>query len=111
MASGKRGYTTDLTDAQRAILEPLLPQRAGPGWPRSVNLRRVVDALFYQNRTGCQWRLLPKDFPNWNTVRHYFDTWRDDDIWERLKDVLPAAAREALGRNRQPSAGAIDSQR
>lgn len=110
MASGKRGYATDLSDAQWAVLEPELPKQTGAGRRRTVALRRVLDALFYLDRTGCQWRLVPKDFPNWNTVRYYFDKWRDDGTWERLNDRLREATREKAGRHRQPSAGAIDSQ-
>lgn len=74
-----------------------------------MDLRRVVNALCHQNRTSCQ-RRLPKDFPNWNTVRSDFDKWGADGTRERLSDALREAAREKAGRNRQPGAGAIDSQ-
>lgn len=105
-----RTYPTDLTDAQWAVLEPELPTYAGPGRPRTVALRRVVDGLRYLERTGCQWRLLPNDFPYWGTVRYYFDKWSQDGTWERVNDRLRAKARVALGRNPQPSAALIDSQ-
>ena len=66
------GYATDLTDAQWALLAPALPVQQGPGRPREVDLRRILDGLHYLNRTGCQWRLLPKDFGPWTTVRCSF---------------------------------------
>src|SRR5262249_33506680 len=87
----RRGYSTDLTDAQWQVLQDLLPQapaRRGRGRPREVDLRQILNALFYMNRTACQWRLLPHDFPAWWTVRYYFDKWQQDGTWERLNDRL-----------------------
>jgi putative transposase len=107
--AGQR-YPTDLTDAQWAILEPLFPGREGPGRPRELDLREVVNALLYLTRTGCQWRLLPKDFPNYNSVRYYFDTWTFDGTWERINTALREAVRVRAGRDPRPSAGIIDSQ-
>ncbi len=107
------GYATDLTDAQWRVLQPLLrPGTAerGRGRPPVVELRRVVDALFYQNRTGCQWRMLPRDFPAWGAVRYYFDKWQADGTWERLNDALRRAVRWEAGRESEPTAGVIDSQ-
>jgi putative transposase len=109
----RQAYGTDLTDAQWAVLEPVLPPppaRRGPGRPREVDLREVLDALFYMNRTGCQWRLLPHDFPPWWVIRYYFDRWGQDGTWERVNDALRREARLALGRNAEPSAASIDSQ-
>jgi putative transposase len=74
-----------------------------------ADLRRVLDALLYMNRTGCQWRLVPHDFPAWWTVRYYFDKWQQDGTWERINDALRRHVREAAGRHPEPSAGAIDS--
>lgn len=105
-----RIYPTDLTDAQWAILEAAVPQYAGPGRPRSVDLRRVVDGLRYLQRTGCQWRLIPREFPKWQTVRYDFDTWAQDGTLGRLNDRLRERVRVAAGRDPQPSAGSIDSQ-
>ncbi len=70
----------------------------------------VVNALLYKNRTGCQWRMLPIDFPPHSSVRYYFDTWRQEGTWERINDTLRQAAREHLGRESEPSIAVIDSQ-
>jgi putative transposase len=112
MRQTRRVYDTDLSDAQWAVLEPLLPpaKRAGPGRPRAIDLRRVVNALRYLSRTGCQWRLLPKEFPNWNTVRYYFDHWSQDGTLERLNDHLRERVRRQAGRAAQPSAAILDTQ-
>ncbi len=109
LGPGQR-YPTDLTDTEWALLEPLLPKRQGRGRPRRVDLRQVLNALFYLTRTGCQWRLLPRDFPYWGTVRYYFDTWTNDGTWERLNDTLRERARIKAGRASQPSAAILDSQ-
>ena len=110
--STRRRYDTDLTDAQWTALARVLPPapaQRGPGRPMEVGLRRVLDALLYMNRTGCQWRLLPHDFPAWWTVRYYFDKWQADGTWERVNDALRRQVREAAGRTADPSAAAIDS--
>ncbi len=109
-------YQTDLTDAQWAVIAPIVTfqsddDRYKGGRPRTVDLRRIIDALLYQARTGCQWRLLPTDFPNHNTVRYYFDKWTWDGTWERLNAILRQQIREKRERNPEPSAGSIDSQR
>jgi putative transposase len=108
-------YQTDLTDAQWAVIAPIVTfqsddDRYKGGRPRTVDLRRIIDALLYQARTGCQWRLLPTDFPNHNTVRYYFDKWTWDGTWERLNAILRQQIREKRERNPEPSAGSIDSQ-
>ena len=108
-----RTYPTDLTDAQWAVLEPLLPppkRVQGAGRPRSVSLRAVVNGLLYLERTGCQWRLLPKEFPYWGTVRYYFDRWQQDGTLEHLHTVLREQLRVKVGRQPQPSAAILDSQ-
>lgn len=109
----RRGYATDLTEGQWAVLAPLLRPavaQRGPGRPPTVDLRRVLDALVYINRTGCQWRLLPTDFPAWGAVRSYFDKWEADGAWRRLNDVLRRQVRRQAGRNPEPTAAIIDSQ-
>jgi transposase len=80
------------------------------GRPRSTDLRAVVDAILYMARTGCQWRLLPKDFPPFTTVQGYFYDWRDSDLFERINFERLSAAGQAAGREASPSAGVIDSQ-
>ncbi len=106
----REAYPTDLTDEQWALLEPLLPAAKPGGRPRSVDLREVVNAMLYLLRGGCAWRLLPHEFPPWGTVWTYFRRWRDDGTLDRLHDELRARVREAAGRDRQPSAGCLDSQ-
>ncbi|HMB03418.1 MAG TPA: IS5 family transposase [Isosphaeraceae bacterium] len=103
-------YPRDLTDAQGAILKPLLPKDRPLGRPRKTKLRRVLDAILYRNRNGCAWRALPHDFPTWRTVYNYFVKWRDDDTWAKLNDALRGQVRRGAGREPTPSAGSIDSQ-
>ena len=110
MARWKR-YPSDLTDAEWAILAPLVcPARAGRGRPPGIARREVVDAILYVLRTGCQWRYLPEGFPHWNTVYWYFAKWRDDGTWVRVNDALRRRVRVALGREAEPSAAIVDSQ-
>ena len=103
-------YPTDLTDEHWTVLEPLLQRADGPGRPTELDLRTVVNTLLYKNRTGCQWRMLPSDFPPHSSVRYYFDKWRHDGTWERINDCLRQAVREQLGRECEPSIAVIDSQ-
>jgi transposase len=103
-------YSTDLTDEQWTVLEPLLQRSDGPGRPTELALRTVVNALLYKNRTSCQWRMLPSDFPPHSSVRYYFDKWRQNGTWERINDSLRQAVRQQLGRDSEPSIAVIDSQ-
>ncbi|MFO0734180.1 MAG: IS5 family transposase [Nitrospiraceae bacterium] len=103
-------YPSDLTDEQWTILAPLLPQRSAVGRPTEVDLREVVNAIFYALRTGCQWRYLPTEFPNYNTVYWYFAKWVDSGVFDRMNDILRERLREHCGRDPHPSAGSIDSQ-
>jgi putative transposase len=103
-------YPTDLTDTEWTILAPLIPAAKPGGRPRTTEMREVVNAILYSLRSGCQWRMLPTDFPPHQTVYHYFRTWRCAGIWERMHDTLRGDLREASGRMREPSAGIMDSQ-
>ena len=108
-------YSTDLTDAQWALIEPILTARderhkSRGGRPPRVNRRQVINALLYQARTGCQWRMLPNDFPKWETVRWYFDTWTWDETWDTILIALTTKERERGGRDPAPTAACIDSQ-
>src|ERR1700722_8089492 len=103
-------YPSDLTDAQWAILEPLLPPASKWGRPRKTQLRDIVDAILYRNRNGCTWRALPHDFPTWRTVYNYFTRWRDEGTWGGLNDALRGQVRRKAGSEPTPSAGSIDSQ-
>lgn len=104
-------HVTDLTDEQWTIWEPLLPVQANRrSRPRYVRLREVVNALLYIVRAGCSWRLLPRDFPPFTTVQHYFYKWRRLGLWSKINFALVAVDRMAEGREASPTAGVIDSQ-
>jgi transposase len=103
-------YESDTTDGEWAIIGPLLPPPAERGRTRKTDLREVLNAVFYIDQSGCQWRLLPKDFPPFTTVQRYFYAWRDSGLWMAINHVLLMAAREAAGREASPTAGVIDSQ-
>jgi putative transposase len=102
-------YPSDLTDEQWALIEPLIPGTSG-GRPRKTSMRDVLDAIFYVNRSGCQWRFLPKDFPPKSTVWEYFGRWRRDGTLASIHDTLREKVRRAEGRKATPSAASIDSQ-
>jgi putative transposase len=103
-------YASDLTDAEWTLLKPLLPPESPIGRPRLHSLRTILNAIFYQLRTGGAWRFLPQEWPPWKTVYHYLRRWRVDGTWERIHTLLREALRLRLGRDPQPSAGIIDSQ-
>jgi putative transposase len=103
-------YASDLTDAEWALIEPMMPSPNRIGRPRKTDLREVVNALLYLASAGCAWRLLPKDFPPFSTVQKYFWRWRDEGVLRTISNTLVMAAREAEGREASPTAGVIDSQ-
>jgi putative transposase len=103
-------YASDLNDREWTILAPLIAQKAGSGKRRTVNMREVLNALFYRVRTGCQWRMLPKDFPPWYHVWYYYRTWRDDGTWTRINTALRRQTRVKARHNPEPSVAMIDSQ-
>ena len=80
------------------------------GRPRETDLREIVNAIFYLNKTGCQWRYLPKDFPSYKLVSYYYHKWVDNNTWAMINIALHRKVRKELGRNEEPSAGMIDSQ-
>ena len=98
-------YQSDLTDAEWAFLEPQIS-----GQPRKWTLRQIVDAILHLLRSGCQWRMLPRDLPPKSTVYHWFARWRDDGTWVVANHMLLMQTRERLGREASPTAGAIDTQ-
>jgi putative transposase len=106
----RRTYDTDLTDAQWEIIRPLLPPRPGGGRPPTTDLREVLNAIFYNLRSGCSWELLPHDFPPPGTVYDYFSKWRRDGTIERIHDALRRAVREACESDPEPSVASLDSQ-
>src|SRR3712207_2741742 len=95
-------YPTDLSDAEYTCLEPHLPGPRGRGRPRVHPLRELLDAMFYVLRSGCQWRLLPREFPPWRTVYHDWRAWRLAGLWERLNAALREQLRLQVGRSSQP---------
>jgi transposase len=103
-------YASDTTDEEWALIEPHLPPPAACGRTREISLREVVNAVFYIVQTGCQWRLLPKNFPPYTSVQRYFYAWRDKSVWQTINHVLLMEVREAAGRKASPTAGVIDSQ-
>jgi len=104
-----RNYASDLTDGQWQVIRQLLPKPARRGRKR-IYRRWVIDAILYVTRTGCQWRMLPKNFPNWNTVYGVFRQWKHDGTWERIHDALRAKVRKAVGKKPTPTAAIVDSQ-
>ncbi len=106
----RKPYPTDLSDKEWKHIEPHIPTPEGCGRPRSHSLREILNAIFYVLRSGCQWRLLPHDFPRWPTVYWYFRKWRIGGTWERINRALRERLRVRLKRDPQPSAGIVDSQ-
>ena len=103
-------YDSDINDIEWHLLEPLIPPEKPGGRPRDVNMREIVNAIFYVLRTGCGWRLLPHEFPPWQTVFGYFNSWRKAGVWEQINAALREAVREQEDRNAEPSAAIMDSQ-
>lgn len=106
----RKPYPSDLSNAEWAILKPLLPPARSGGNRRTVSVKEVLNAIFYMDRTGCQWRQLPHDFPTWSTVHDYYRRWRTDGVWEQLNAALREQVRVQAGRKATPSAAAIDAQ-
>lgn len=106
----RTSYPSDLTDQEWKLLEPLIPAAKPGGCPRSVNMREILNGIFYILRGGCAWRMMPHDLPKWKTVYDYFRNWRLSGLWECLNQILREQLRIKLGREAQPSASIIDSQ-
>jgi transposase len=111
-AAERRGlrYPSDLTDAEWVLVEPMIPPAKHGGRHREVNVREVLNAIFYVLSTGCQWQALPKDLPPKSTAHNYFMLWDWDGTLERIHPALYMAVRETDGRAASPSAAIIDSQ-
>ena len=108
-------YPSDLPDAEWQQVKPLIPVKTGKGKgrgrPRILSMRAILNALFYLDRTGCQWRYLPKRYPDPSSVRSYYDAWREDGTWQQINTTLREQVRRQAGREPDPSAAIIDSQR
>jgi len=107
---GRRAYSSDLTDKQWEVLRPLIPLPSMEGRPPTVERREIVNAILYVLRSGCPWRLLPHEFPVWETVYYYFRRGPREGVWEQILQTLRMQVRQKEGRNAQPSAAIIDSQ-
>src|ERR1043165_6726218 len=103
-------YPSDLTDAQWAVLEPLIPPAEPGGRSRTVDMREVLNGINYLVRTGCAWRFLPHDLPPWGTVHYDFWRWQQDGTWETIHTTLRARVRRSVGKEESPSAAILDSQ-
>jgi putative transposase len=103
-------YASDLDDQEFERIAALVAQKEGSGKKRTVDIREILNAIFYRVRTGCQWRMFPKDFPAWYHVWYYFRTWRNDGTWERINTILRREARSNANRDPEPSVAIIDSQ-
>ncbi len=106
----RKRYKTDVTDAQWALLEPLIPPAKHGGRPRTTDMREVLNTLLYQDRTGVQWDMLPHDLLPKSTVWDYFTAWQKDGTWQRILDALRGQIRTEAGRQETPSAACIDTQ-
>ena len=106
----RTSYPSDLTDEQWLLIGPHIPPAKHGGRHREVDMRQVINGLWYQSRTGCQWRALPKDLPPWGTVAYYFYRFRNDGTWQALHDALREQVRVAADKEPTPSAAVIDSQ-
>ena len=106
----RTSYPSDLTDRQWSIIEPLIPPAEPGGRSREVDMREVVNAILYLNRSGCSWRMLPHEFPPWGTVHYYYRRFRLDGSWQLVHDKLREKVRRKAGKKPTPSAAIIDSQ-
>lgn len=106
----RKAYPSDLSDAEWHLIEPYIPEALPGGRPREVDMREILNGIYYFLKAGCQWEMLPHDLPPKGTVYHYYNEWRKDGTWAKLNAALRGDLREALGREREPSAAIVDSQ-
>jgi putative transposase len=106
----EKRYPSDLTNREWHCIKKMIPKAKSGGRPRTLEMREVLNAIFYIVRGGIPWRMLPKDLPNWKSVYHYFRVWKLSGLWKRLNDRLRLLVRRAAGRLAQPSAAILDSQ-
>src|SRR5258706_15818697 len=106
----RQSYPSDLSDTEWGILAPLIPAPKAGGRPRTTDMREVLNAIFYVNKGGIQWRMLPHEFPRWETVYYYYNTWRKAGLWGQWNEVLRERVRKGAGREATPSAAILDSQ-
>lgn len=110
MTEARQPYDTDLADTQWAMIQTLLANPTRRGQPMEYELREIVNAIFYVVRAGCQWRLLPNDFPKWQATYYHFRKWCKNRVWEEINTVLCQLDRQKQGRDPEPTGAIIDSQ-
>ncbi len=110
MSHKRRQYTSEVSEKQWQRLQWLLPKHTGAGRPLELDLRMVMNAIFYVLITGCQWRNLPNDYPNPHSVYYHYRKWCRDGTWQRLNRLMGFLERRRLGRKPRPSAAIVDSQ-
>ncbi len=108
--TNRKPYSTDISNQQWTILEPLIPGPKTGGRPRTVDMREIINAIFYILASGCAWRQMPHDLPPWTTVYHYFRSWRIQGTWRLINQVLRERVRTQVQKQRTPSAAIVDSQ-
>ena len=106
----REAYPSDLSDEEWKLLNPHIPKAKSGGRPRKHPMREILNAIYYVLKSGCQWEMLPHDFPPKGTVYHYFNQWRKNGTWKHLNAALRGELRTEMGRNQEPSAGIADSQ-
>jgi putative transposase len=106
----RKPYPSDLADEEWLLIAPRVAQAAGPGRPRTVDIREVVNAILYLNKSGCQWEMLPHDFPDYRHVNYYYLEWTRNGIWDQVMDMLRRLVRTIAGKHPEPTAAVIDSQ-
>ena len=106
----RKPYPSDLSEGEWEILKPLLPKPKGFGHPVEVNFREILNGIFYVQRTGCQWEMMPHDLPPYSTVYHYFQKWQRKGIWQLIHDQVRQQVRTELGKEEQCTVAIADSQ-
>lgn len=105
-----KSYPSDLSDAEWELLKPLLPSPKGFGHPVEVDFREILTGIFFVQRTGCQWEMLPHDLPPYTTVYGYFQSWQRRGVWQQMHDQIRHQLRQELGRDEHSSVAIADSQ-
>ena len=106
----RKPYPSDLSDAEWEVLQKLIPKPKGFGHPVEVDFREILNGIFYVQRTGCQWEMLPHDLPPYSTVYRYFQTWQRQGVWQQLHDQMREKLRAKLGKDKDSSVAIADSQ-
>jgi putative transposase len=108
----RKAYPTDISDTEWDLIKSMIPaeRKRKRGKKREVDMREVVNGIFYILRAGCSWRMMPNDLPAWQTVYSYFQRWQRKGVWQRIHDTLRWQLRQINGRDTEPSAGILDSQ-